>query len=241
MNKKRTIRQEIDFQHIPELYYRDPKGFMRKFEASPDQFLCSIYTELYQKIKPRYFWQKNPHFTKDDFKVKKKKYPGGVWIMYVSLPPANDNCCIAYAMVAEIGATKFYAIEKNGSDATDICSLDTAENRIRFGQSGFNAEENMKALYEIHNRRKKSSVEVQRTFHSDGGYSEMIMDTSTNRAEIHNYDDEGNCIERVYGSFVHIPEMTDEELDAVLINSFSRYRMDPVNCTDLADNEEMED
>lgn len=67
-----------------------------------------------------------------------------------------------------------------------------------------------------------SSITVEKTANSDGSYYECMFDPNTNRAEIHVYNELGECIERDYGRFEPYKRISEEELDRYLFELHSK-------------------
>ena len=57
----------------------------------------------------------------------------------------------------------------------------------------------MNPVYE--SNKEENEVEFQKTVRPDGSYVEIITDHRNNRVEFAEYDAQGNCVQRVYGSF----------------------------------------
>lgn len=81
-----------------------------------------------------------------------------------------------------------------------------------------NLERSQKAESDTH------SIEVKKTVNPDGNYSECIIDHQTNNAEIHVYNSEGECVERVYGSVKPFQPVSKKELDEYITNLNRKYK-----------------
>lgn len=217
----------LHFQLIPALYHKDKDAFMIAFGLAPDEFLANIYTEVYQQIKPKRFWQRKKVYPKEEFKAYKKLYPDGIMVSYVTLPEMEDGShvyCTAYALVMASEETSFYTIEKSVFGTTCIGTVDENGNHINLGHAGNSPEENMEILHGFEVTDEESAVEVMKTVNPDGSYVDVISDRKTNRIEIQHCDAQGDNVERVYGRIVHFDPISDEDLDEHLASLDSRFK-----------------
>lgn len=216
MAEKNTNLYVLHFQFIPSLFHKDKDAFMMAFGLAPDEFMAKVYTEVYQAVKPKHFWQRKKIYPKENFKPYKKLYPDGTMISYVALPEMKDDShvyCKAYALVMTSDGRKFYTIEESVFGTTCIGTVDENGHHISFGKAGNSVEENMEILHGFEvDEEDESSVEIRKNVNPDGSYAEVITDHRNNRVEIREYDAQGNWVRSTHGTFSDESEVSDDDL-----------------------------
>ena len=238
MKEKHTALYLIHFHLIPDIYHKDKDAFMMAFGLAPDQFLANIYTEVWNKLTPKRFWQRKKVYSKDNFKAYKKLYPDGTMISYVTLPEMEDDSdvsCKAYALLMADKGSKLYTIEKNAFGTTCIGTVNENGDHINLGNAGSSVEENMEILHNFEMGKKEPpTVETHKSVNPDGSYVEAITDHRNNRVEITEYDARGNRTVTTYGSFIEVPEVSDDDLNNYIANVDPRWTMQ----SDIAEDED---
>lgn len=93
-------------------------------------------------------------------------------------------------------------------------TVDENGHHINLGDAGHSAEENMEILHGFEVvEEEESTVEVRKTVNPDGSYVEVITDHRNNRAEINEYDAQGNWVSSTHGTFSDEPEISDDDFD----------------------------
>lgn len=220
MSESVPIRYQIDFHLIPSLFHHDKYRFSEVFAEAADEFLAYVYNRADIASKQEVFVHSLKYDAKSHFTVYQKDHPGGIRIIYVTLPPVDDGShvyCTAYALVLVKGEPNFYTIEESVFGTTCIGTVDQEENHINMGDAGKSVEENMEILYSFFaNVNGKPAIETNETVHPDGSRTVTILDNRTNKGEIHEYDPKGNLIRTTYGTFSDEPEISDDDFDDFL-------------------------
>lgn len=224
MAEQNNIRYHVDFDLVPSIYHKNPGEFALSFSANAEEMLANIYTYIYSHIKPDHFWQRRPKFSKTDFQVLRKKYPDGLSITYVLLPPLTDQSlvyCTAYAVTIWKNEAHFYTIEQSVTGTSCIGSVAKDGTHINYGSKALSVEENLAFIHSLELRiMERITPDIYREYKPDGtyieyrgidsvitqhkevkpdgSYVEYRRDPQSEYAQISQYAPNGNLIKQCY-------------------------------------------
>ena len=215
MEETKPLRYQIDLRIIPMHIRMRRDAFIKQFLLNPCEYLAFIYSQECKRIQGEHAFKQ---FSKTDFTLYQKEYPDDTKILYVSTPTADDGSstyCIAYAIVMGPGWVRLFMINRKQNGSTYFRAvlereghviwdrlipkdvLTSTEEMMEFLHNRVISEQKTKDAMEKETEGE-SKVEVRRSVRPDGSYTESITDHKNKRAEIREYDAEGNCLNSIY-------------------------------------------
>lgn len=214
MKNTRSIRQIIDLQIVPAMYYENQEAFSMTFAMHPQALFARAYTTAYEPIKPRHFWQKPRQFTEQDFQAYNKLCPDGMLVFYVSLPPADDGSlvfCTAFAVAIRENQYHFFTIDQNATGKKHIGTVDESGQHIVFEYATDSVEKNMELVHKHASiRQKNASVQIQKITNADGSYRETVRDNKNKLVIVQEYNTNGMLLRTTYDVFADDEEENEK-------------------------------
>ena len=112
------VRQNLDFQVIPQMVYEDGEGFVDRCLKYGEEYVCGLFTTYYRTMNPIHYPDEPKHFVPGDFRVGGLKISADQRLLYIGLPEETGHSrefCRAYVLTwvkraERLEDVRFYAI-----------------------------------------------------------------------------------------------------------------------------------